>query len=171
MRHLLIIAFTLLVLGSASGQQKPAPATRFVDKEMDYSFQPPAGWVKAEHLPRPMTAFKEVVKEGFATNFYVNFHGRPVEANQEQKFLKEVEKAYKAQGKMTPIIQIKLGGKPAYSWRVVLNSAQAKGIETRQVLCFYKRRAYELTFTSPIAQQKRCDAIYDKILASFQFSK
>lgn len=171
MSRLVLILALLLAFRPSMADQKSAPSTRFVDKAMDYSFQPPQGWIKIESLPRPMTAFKEVVKEGFATNFYVNFHGLPVEPAQEQKFLKEIEKAYKTQGKMTPIVPTKLGGKTAYTWRVVLNIANAKGIETRQVLCFYKRRAYELTFTNPVAQHKRCDAIFDKILASFQFAK
>ncbi len=171
MRRFLGILAVLVAICPVFAQQKPAPSTRYVDKQMNYAFQPPQGWTKIDTLPRPMIAYKAVVTEGFAPNFYVNFHGAPVEAGQEQKFLKEVEKAYKTQGKMTPIVQTKLGGKTAYTWRVTLTSQNAKGIETRQVVCFYKRRAYELTFTNPVAQHKRYDPICDKILTSFQFTK
>ncbi len=171
MRRVLWVLGAMLAVVSLRADKKPVQTTRYEDKNLNYSFQPPKDWLRVESLPSPIVAYKAPMKTGFATNFSVNLHGVQVDPKKETAFLEETKKAYQKEGTMTPIKQITLGGKPAFTWRVTLKLASAKGLEMRQVLCFYKRRAYELTFTLPIAQRKTYDPMCDKILNSFQFTK
>jgi hypothetical protein len=168
----------ICLLGACGVQAENAPtkpqkaSTRYEDKQWLYSFQPPAGWkpVPSKDLPKPMVGFSGPNENGFAVNCVVNFHTVAVKAGQEEKFVESVKEEYKKYGTLSELKRFRHQGNIAFGWRTVLSGTN-KGLENRQVVFFFERRAYELTLTLPTANRKKYDPVFEKIVASFRFGK
>lgn len=147
------------------GQKTPG----YQDKEAGFAFIPPAGWARKADLPKPLVAYVGQPDQDYAPNFSVNVFARRVPKKSETVFLNDVQKEYKKIGTMSAIKKTTLAGKPAYSWSARLSVPNYPTVVNRQIVCFHKERAYELTFTTLPATMKNYEKVLAKIVASFRF--
>lgn len=159
----------LLVVNAFAIQKAPKAAAPYQDKEAGFSFTPPAGWTRKTDLPKPLVAFVGEPDQGYAPNFSANVFARRVPKASEKLFLDDVQMEYKKIGAMSPIKKTKLAGKPAYTWSARISVPNYPTVVNRQIVCFYKERAYELTFTTLPATMKKYEKTFSQIVASFRF--
>ena len=156
-------ALCVLLCSAAAG-----PTVRYTDAESRFSFQPPEGWQRRPDLPRPVVAFIGPEEEGFAVNFVVNIHNKPVEEAELDKFVQQIKIE---NGEIYAQTKTTLNGKPARAWRTHMHVPGHPLLENRQIVCIFNKRAYELTFTMPPVAVKKYDPVFEKIVASFRWEK
>lgn len=166
-RSLFGLVLPIVAVGALAAPPAAKPA-RYVDSYYHYSFQPPAGWTRKAHLPRPYVAYVGPAQNGFAANFSVIVYGKTVEDNDLNSFMKSVKIE---NGVMYARKRTTLGGRPAQSWRTHLHLPGHPLVENRQVVCIWKEHAFELTFTMLPATVKKYDPVCDQILKSFRWEK
>jgi hypothetical protein len=192
MRFLFVGLGILLLLPGTGFAQEKTQAARYKDPEYHYSFDIPAGWQQNTDNARPLVVFTapraidftinvnittETVGNATLSQYIKGAKARFVKVNKEQNVSSPTQNNSKASNGKVDIVQIyeekagKLGGLPAYTWRLHLNLPGKPAVEERQVCCLRDKRAFVVTFTTLKPDMKKNEAVFDRLLASFKWEK
>jgi|SRR5579862_95818 len=152
----------------AEGKQAVA---RTADPSAKMSFVPPSGWSRDSHAPAPNIIFVAPDEPPGSVNIGVvsELVGHPT--------LAQVVQANRDFAAHTPGLTIyeehaaMLAGEKAHMWRMHVRPPKGEAHEIRQVFCMRNRRSYILTLAGLPSNIHKYEGAFDKVVASFAWTK
>jgi hypothetical protein len=135
------------------------------------SFVPPAGWTRDTDVPAPNIVYVAPVEPRGAVNIGAVSEkvGHPT--------LAQVIQANRDFAAHTPGLTIyaehaaTLAGEPAHAWRMHVRPPKGEAHEVKQIFCVRNSRSYILTLTGLPSNIHQYEPVFDKVVASFAWSK
>lgn len=166
-----LVVLALLGTGIAGAVFAVPLEGRYTDTKHRFSLLPPPGWTVNQNLIPHYAVLVEPQARPEEEAATIGTYGEPVHVMTLEAYVKSTRAEIAKQKGLTVYGEkkITLGGEPAYSWRMHVNVPGQAAHENRQVVCLRGPQALTLTLTTLPEAMKKYDAMFDKVVASFQW--
>jgi hypothetical protein len=165
-----LVALTVLAVSQVAAGAGES-ASRYVDSQYGYSFEPPAGWTRKTDMPRPYVAFLGPMESGSQVNLCI--YSAPAAHKSFGQYVKDAKETISKRSDMRlqSDRRDKLAGVPAQLFQSLVTARGFEPAISRQVVAVRGDVGYIVAFTAPPQAYKKYVPVFDKVIASFRWKR